>query len=106
MLYVEFVEHQDLSTLIRCHVHAFEALGITQVILYDNMKTVVTGRDEDGKVEVNARLADLALGVDFTPRACRPYRPQTKGRVERSLSYLRQNFWPGRTFVNLNDLNQ
>lgn len=106
MLYVEFVEHQDLSTLIRCHVHAFETLGIPQVILYDNMKTVVTGRDEDGKVEVNTRFADFALAVGFSPRACRPYRPQTKGRVERSVRYLRQNFWPGRTFANLNDLNQ
>lgn len=106
MLYVEFVEHQDLSTLIRCHIHAFETLGIPQVILYDNMKTVVTGRDEDGKVEVNQRFADFALEAGFTPKACRPYRPQTKGRVERSVGYLRQNFWPGRTFANLNDLNQ
>jgi transposase len=106
MLYVEFVEHQDLATLIRCHVHAFETLGIPQTILYDNMKTVVTGRDEEGKVVVNERFADFALAVGFTPRACRPYRPQTKGRVERSVGYLRQNFWPGRTFANLNDLNQ
>lgn len=106
MLYVEFVEHQDLSTLIRCHIHAFQTLGIPQVILYDNMKTVVTGRTADGKIEVNTRFADFARTVGFTPRACRPYRPQTKGRVERSIGYLQQNFWPGRTFANLNDLNQ
>jgi len=106
MLYVEFVEHQDLSTLIRCHINAFESLGIPRVVLYDNMKTVVTGRDEEGKVQVNPRFAEFALAVGFTPRACRPYRPQTKGRVERSVRYLRQNFWPGRTFASLSDLNQ
>lgn len=106
MLYVEFVEHQDLSTLIRCHINAFETLGIPLTVLYDNMKTVVTGRDEEGRVEVNPRFAEFALAVGFTPRACRPYRPQTKGRVERSVRYLRQNFWPGRTFASLNDLNQ
>lgn len=26
-MYVEFVEQQDLSTLLRCHLHAFAALG-------------------------------------------------------------------------------
>jgi transposase len=106
MLYVEFVEHQDLSTLIRCHIHAFETLGIPLVILYDNMRTVVTGRDEKGQAQINPRFADFALAVGFTPRACQPYRPQTKGRVERSVGYLRQNFWPGRIFSSLNDLNQ
>jgi transposase len=49
MMYVEFVEQQDLSTFMRCHIHAFEALGISQTILYDNIKVVVTGRDQAGK---------------------------------------------------------
>lgn len=106
MLYVEFVEHQDLSTLIRCHIHAFEALGMAHVLLYDNMKTVVLGRDEAGKPVINPRFAAFALALGFHIQPCKPYRPQTKGRVERSIGYLRQNFWPGRTFASLNDLNQ
>lgn len=106
MMYVEFVEHQDLSTLIRCHIHAFETLGIPLVILYDNMRTVVTGRDDTGRAQIHPRFADFALALGFAPRVCQPYRPQTKGRVERSISYLRQSFWPGRTFSNLNDMNQ
>lgn len=106
MSYVEFVERQDLSTLVRCHVHAFEALGIPQVVLYDNLKPVVLGRDETGRPQLNSRFADFALTLGFRPRICRPYRAQTKGRVERTVGYLRQNFWPARTFASLEDLNQ
>ncbi|MGE5560603.1 MAG: IS21 family transposase [Chloroflexota bacterium] len=106
MTYVEFVERQDLSTLIRCHVHAFETLGIAETILYDNLKPVVLGRDEAGRVILNPRFADFALTIGFRPRVCRPYRAQTKGRVERTVGYLRQNFWPGRTFASLTDLNE
>jgi transposase len=105
MIYVEFVERQDLSTFIRCHVHAFEALGIAQTILYDNIKVVVLGRNQDGTPQLNTRFTDFALALGFRPRLCRPYRAQTKGRVERTVGYLRQSFWP-RTFVSLNDLNQ
>lgn len=106
MTYVEFVEHQDLSTLIRCHIHAFAALGIPRTLLYDNLKPVVQGRDEYGKPLLNSRFADFALTMDFRPRICQPYRAQTKGRVERTIGYIRNHFWPGRTFSNLADLNQ
>jgi transposase/DNA replication protein DnaC len=105
-MYVEFVERQDTSTLMRCHIHAFEFFGgVPEHILYDNLKPVVLGRDENGQPIWNERFLDFALVVGFHPRACRPYRAQTKGRVERAISYLRQNFWPGIRFTNLDDLN-
>jgi DNA replication protein DnaC len=63
-------------------------------ILYDNLKAVVQRRN-DSKVIWNAKLADSALLAKFIPRACRPYRAQTKGKVKRVIGYLRQNFWVG-----------
>ncbi len=39
------------------------------------------------------------------PKACRPYRAKTKGKVERPFSYIRQDFFLARTFRNLDDLN-
>ena len=42
----------------------------------------------------------------FQPRACRPYRAKTKGRVERAVSYLRRNFYYGRVFRDVEDLNR
>lgn len=104
-LHVEFVQQQDLSTLLRCHLHAFEAFGgVPQRILYDNMKTVVLERDGE-RVVFHPRLLDFALLAGFTPRACRPYRAQSKGRVERSIKYLRDSFWPV-AFSDLADLNR
>jgi transposase len=105
-MYVEFVEKQDLETLIRCHLHAFEALGgVPRCILYDNMKQVVLGRDAEGHPEWQTRFAGFTSDLGFRPQLCRPYRAQTKGRVERAVGYLRQSFWPGRRFTDLAELN-
>jgi len=71
-LYVEFVQQQDLSTLLRCHLRAFEAFGgVPQRILYDNMKTVVLERDAE-RVVFHPRLLDFALLAGFTPVKAQP----------------------------------
>jgi transposase len=101
-----FVLHQDLQTLLRCHMRAFEAIGGVPIeILYDRMKTAVTGEDDEGHIVYNRSLIALAKHFGFLPRACRPYRAKTKGKVERPFSYIRQDFFLGRSFRNLDDLN-
>jgi hypothetical protein len=69
------------------------------------MKTAVTGEDNQGHIIYNRSLLALAQHYRFQPRACRPYRAQTKGKVERPFSYIRQDFFLGRRFRNLEDLN-
>ena len=101
-----FVLHQDLQTLLRCHMAAFEAIGGVPIeILYDRMKTAVTGEDDDGHIVYNRSLIALARHYGFLPRACRPYRAKTKGKVERPFSYVRKDFFLARSFLNLDDLN-
>jgi transposase len=101
----EFVWHQDLLTVLRCHVAAFAALGgVPHEILYDRMKTAVLDETVDGII-YNARLQALGRHYGFTPRACAAYRAKTKGKVERPYRYIRQDFFLGRTFCNLEDLN-
>jgi transposase len=101
-----FVLHQDLQTLLRCHMRAFEAIGGVPIeILYDRMKTAVTGEDREGHIVYNRSLIALAQHYGFLPRACRPYRAKTKGKVERPFSYIRQDFFLARSFRNLDDLN-
>ena len=98
--------HQDLQTLLRCHMAAFEAIGGVPIeILYDRMKTAVTGEDGDGHIIYNRSLIALAKHYGFLPRACRPYRAKTKGKVERPFSYIRKDFFLARCFRNLDDLN-
>jgi len=104
-LWGEFVWHQDLLTVLRSHVRAFAALGgVPHEILYDRMKTAVLDEVADGII-YNSRLQALAKHYVFTPRACAAYRAKTKGKVERPYRYVRQDFFLGRTFRDLDDLN-
>jgi transposase len=104
--YIRFVESQDLATTVREHVRAFEHLGgVAATCLYDNQKVVVTGR-EDGVPIYNARFLAFATHYGFRPVACRPRRPQTKGKVERPFAYVESSLLNGRTFDTLNHLNE
>ncbi len=104
-LWGRFFWHQDLVTVLRAHVMAFAALGGSpREILYDRMKTAVLNESQDGII-YNAKLQALARHYSFLPRACAAYRAKTKGKVERPYRYIRQDFFLGRTFRDLNDLN-
>ncbi len=105
-LWGRFCPNQKLAAVLRSHIDAFADLGgVPEEILYDRMKTAVIGDDEDGAVVYNASLVALANHYGYQPRACRPYRSKTKGKVERPYRYVRQDFFLARSFRNLDDLN-
>ena len=95
-LFARYVLHQDLQTLLRCHMQAFDALdGVPIEILYDRMKTAVTGEDGLGHIIYNRSLLALASHYRFQPRACRPYRAKPKARSSgRSATSGRTSSWP------------
>ncbi|WP_286890679.1 IS21 family transposase [Thermobacillus sp.] len=103
VMYVEFTEDEKLETLMGCHLRAFEYFGgRPEVVLYDNMKTVVADFDERGHAVWNERFARFAAHHGFLLQSCRPYRARTKGKVENGIGYVRKNFWPRvRTFTGL-----
>lgn len=107
MLWGRFVLHQDMQTLLRCHADAFAALGgVPAEILYDRMRTVFRREDaEGGHIIYNATLRAFAAHYGYQPKACRPYRAQTKGKVERPYRYVREDFFLAGSFRNLDDLN-
>lgn len=106
MMWARFVAQQDLATVLRCHVVAFEALGgVPGEILNDRMRTAVLGEVDDRGIVYNDKLPALAAHYGFVPRACRPYRAKTKGKVERPFRYVREDFFLARSFRNLEDLN-
>ncbi|HUP24698.1 MAG TPA: IS21 family transposase [Thermoanaerobaculia bacterium] len=105
MAYVEFTVGRDLGRFLRAHQRAFAALGgVPRAILYDNERTVTAGR-VDGQPTWTARFADFAATYGFVPRLCRPYRAQTKGKVERFIGYLRDGFLAGRQADSIGELN-
>jgi len=107
MRYIEFVKDMSTTTLIRCHINAFRYFGgYPEEILYDNMKQVVVKRLLKQKDStLNSQFEDFAGFYGFKPILCRPYRGQTKGKVERTVSYVRDNFMTGIKFDSLEDLN-
>lgn len=107
-LWAQFVMHQDLSTVLRCHMQAFEHFGgCPREILYDRMKTAVVGEQQDDQAIVyNPKLIACGQHYGFVPRACQPYRAKTKGKVERPFRYIRADFFMAREFVDLSDMNR
>ena len=95
-MYADLATDQRLPTLLRLHEAAFLALGgVPREILYDWMKTVASGTDERGEVRWHPQFLDFAGYWGFVPRLCRPYRPQTKGKIEAGVGYVRNNFLAG-----------
>ena len=104
-LYARFFLDMMLESFLRGHVHAFEALGgVPRTILYDNLKSVVLERHGDA-VRFHPRLLELAGHYHFAPKPCAPYRGNEKGKVERTIRYLRDSFFAARRFTGVEDLN-
>ena len=103
--YIEFASRCDLRSLIRCMINAFTYYGgVPREVLTDNMKTVIIGR-EDGEPIWNPQFEAFASEMGFSPKVCKPYHPETKGKVERLVRYVKDNFFPGRYFRDIEDLN-
>lgn len=102
LLWLRFVQRQDMATLVRGLEDAFAYFGgVPRELLFDQMKAVIT-RDErltGGPLVRNAEFLRFAAHWGFVPRACRPYRAQTKGKVERPIRYVRESFVYGRELL-------
>jgi transposase len=104
-MYLEFTHSQSFETFVRCHIHAFEILGgCAHELWFDNLATAVA-EHEGNLVRFNPRFLAFAREYGFVPRACHVRAAWEKGKVERAIGYVRQNFWPLRTFVDLADVN-
>ncbi len=104
-MYLEFTHCQSFETFVRCHIHAFEAWGgCARELWFDNLATAVA-EHEGNLVRFNPRFLAFAREYGFIPRACHVAAAWEKGKVERAIGYVRQNFWPLRSFADLSDVN-
>jgi len=106
MRFVEFTQQQDIHHLLNCMIHAFKYFeGVTERVLTDRMKTVLID-EAGGELHFNTKFLQFAAYYGFVPQVCRPYRPETKGKIESTIRFVKQNLWPGIQFDSLTDLNQ
>jgi transposase len=105
LLYLEFTHSQRQETLHRCLLHAFQFFnGTPKELVTDNMLTAVTER-VGPLIRFNGAFLDFLRSFAVVPRACNPHSPHEKGKVEKgAIHYIRHNFWPLRSFLDLSDL--
>jgi transposase len=93
------------ETLLRGLVACFHALGfVPWVLVFDNMKTVTSGRDAANQPIWTPALLQFAAEMGFHPQACDPGAGNQKGSVESLVKWLKGNFLPGRSFADDADL--
>jgi transposase len=106
-MWLRFFRRQDMRTVFLGLEDAFRFFGgVPHELLFDQMKAVITRdlRLDGGSLVHNAEFLRFASHWGFKARACRPYRAKTKGKVERPIRYVRENFFYGREFLNDGDL--
>lgn len=104
-IFVQFYLNAQMANFLRGHVGAFDAWdGVPKVLLYDNLKSAVLERRGDA-IRFHPTLLEFAGHYRYEPRPVAVARGNEKGRVERSIRYIRDNFWPARQWRDLDDLN-
>jgi hypothetical protein len=104
-VWVRFTTDMRQETLFRGLVDCFNALGfVPWVLVFDNMKTVTIGRDDQEQPIWHRSLLQLAAEFDFHPVACWPDSGNQKGSVESLVKFVKTNFLVGRSFVDDADL--
>jgi len=105
-MFARFFFDQRNESFLAGHVEAFDRFGgVPREILYDNLKTAVAGRRGD-HIQFNPVLLEFCGHYHFAPKPCAPYRGNEKGKVERTIQYLRHSFFAARQFDGLEDLNR
>lgn len=108
LMWVRFYPRETMATLFEGLDEAFRAFGgVPRELLFDQMKSVIVKdlRAEGGPLIENREFLRFSHHWNFRPRACRPYRARTKGKVERPIRYMRESFFYGRTFTSDSDLD-
>jgi len=104
MLYVEFTHSQKQEALHQALLNAFVYFGGSpKEIVVDNMLTAVIER-HGSLIRFNDAFLDFLTRFSIIPVACNVNAPHEKGKIENSIKYLRNNFWPLRSFTDLADI--
>ena len=105
MQFVYFTgRHFNTESFIKAHKAAFAYFGgVASEFVYDQTKLVVI-REQYREVVFNQRFSQFALESGFTPHVCEGYDPESKGKVERCIRYIKESFLYGEYFKDLEDI--
>ena len=103
--YIEFFPNARQENLFIGMIHAFQYMGVPRFVLTDNMKSVVLHRDLEGHPVWQKDYETFMQALAFETKLCKPRHPFTKGKVERLVRFVKDNFLADRVFCDLTDLN-
>ena len=104
-VFLRFFLDARLTSFLRGHLAAFgQWQGVPRTILYDNLRSAVLER-HGAAIRFQPILLDFAGHYRYEPRPVAVARGNEKGRVERAIRYVRDNFFAARQFADLDDLN-
>lgn len=105
-IFARFMLDQTTASFMAAHQEGFRYLGgVPRQIRYDNLKSVVISR-EGRAIQFNDNFLEFSGNCGFLPSACNPYSGHEKGKVERTIRYIRDSFFACRSFRNVKDLNE
>jgi len=105
MIYLRFFYSQGMREFLQGFVEAFEFFnGVPKRILLDNLRSGVTDR-VSSFINYNEQFLSLSKHYCFEPHAVGIRKGNEKGKVERSIQYIRSSFFSGREFENIEKLN-
>jgi hypothetical protein len=81
----------SFERLVRC---LDDLGGVTREVLTDRDPAFCIGATSDGRAILAPEWVDLSRVLGIVPKACRPYRAQTKGKVERMVRELKESLLP------------
>lgn len=107
MRFIHFFSSDDSHNFLTGHNLAFKFFGgYTREILYDNLKSVVLKRAfKQVDSEFNKEFLEFSGYYGFKAVLAQPYRPQTKGKVESTVRFVRENFYNGNEFKSISEIN-
>ena len=105
MTWLQFFHDMKRGSFVRGHVDALAFFqGVPRQLVYDNLKSACIER-EGRAIRFNESLLELATHYGFEPVLAAPRRGNEKGRVERTIRYIRSSFFAARAFRDIDDLN-
>jgi len=98
---IPFTSH----TAIEAHEKAFSFFnGIPDQIVYDQDKLFITD-ENGGDLLLTSAFKDYCRERKFHLHFCRKADPESKGKIENVVKYVKQNFLFNRPFTDVNQLN-
>ena len=92
--------------MISLHNLAFKYLdGMPKTIVYDQDRTMFT-KENCGDIVMTSEFQKYVSLAGFKIHLCRAYDPESKGKIEAVVKFVKNNFAKNRVFTNIDDFNQ